>query len=193
MVAIWRLVEDGLKLHIAEQYMYQPLHAARLAVIADGRLGKVSSARVATAHGYHGVSLMRKFLGIGFEDATIRGREFRAPLVEGANRDGPPTVEQIKESVELIGEFDFGDRLGIFNFVDMQYWSYARAHHVVIRGERGEIADLDVRWVRGVEPMPPAVPPRRPRPVRRSRRLLARGHPPRRRLRRRRIRSGAPG
>lgn len=153
MIAIWRLVEDGLKLHIAEQYMYQPLHAARLAVIADGRIGWVSSARVATAHGYHGVSLMRKFLGIGFEDATIRGREFRAPLVEGANRAGPPTAETIKESVELIGEFDFGNQLGVFNFVDMQYWSYARAHHVTVRGERGEIADLDVRWMRGLEPV----------------------------------------
>lgn len=152
MIAIWRLVEDGLKVHIAEQYMYQPMHAARLAVIADGRLGRISSARVATAHGYHGVSLMRKFLGIGFEDAVIRGREFLAPLIDGANRVGPPTAEVIKESVELMGEFDFGDRLGVFNFIDMQYWSYARAHHVVIRGERGEIADNDVQWVKGIEP-----------------------------------------
>ena len=153
MVAIWRLVEDGMKLHIAEQYMYQPLHAARLAVIADGRIGPVSSARVAAAHGYHGVSLMRKFLGIGFEDATIHGREFRASLVEGGDRSGPPKTAILKESVELIGEFDFGGKLGVFNFVDMQYWSYARAHHVVIRGERGEIADLDVRFMRGTEPI----------------------------------------
>ena len=177
MIAIWRLVEDGLKLQIAEQYLYQPLHAARLAVIADGRLGPVSSARVSAAHGYHGVSLMRKFLGIGFEDATIRGREFRAPLVEGANRDGPPKRSSNPGiGRDCIGEFDFGDRLGIFNFIDMQYWSYARAHHVVIRGERGEIADLDVRWMRGRRADAPAVPPRRPRAVRRSRRLLARGH-----------------
>jgi predicted dehydrogenase len=153
MVGIWRLVEDGLKLHIAEQYMYQPLLAARLAVVGDGRIGPVSSARVATAHGYHGVSLMRKFLGIGFENATIHGREFRAPLVEGGHRDGPPKSGEIRESVELIGEFDFGAKLGVFNFIDMQYWSYARAHHVVIRGERGEIADLDVRFMRGLTPV----------------------------------------
>jgi hypothetical protein len=153
MIAIWRLVEDGLKLQIAEQYMYQPLHAARLAVIADGRLGPISSARVSAAHGYHGVSLIRKFLGIGFEDAEIRGREFKAPLIDGANRAGPPQTEQVMESVEQMAHLYFGDKLGVFNFINMQYWSYARAHHVIIRGERGEIADLDVRWVRGLEPM----------------------------------------
>src|SRR5690606_8506334 len=52
MLEIWELVQDGLRLHAAEQYLYQPLHAARLALIAAGRLGRVSSARVSAAHGY---------------------------------------------------------------------------------------------------------------------------------------------
>ena len=37
MIAIWRLVEQGFRLHIAEQYLFQPLHAARLKLIADRR------------------------------------------------------------------------------------------------------------------------------------------------------------
>lgn len=148
MLEIWELVEAGLQLHVAEQYLFQPLHAARLALIAQGKLGKVSSARVSTAHGYHGVSLMRKFLGIGFEDATTRARQFVAPLYEGPGRAGPPSVEKLVQSTQLLGEFDFGDRLGLFDFTDMQYWSYVRSHHVVIRGESGEISDRDVRYLK---------------------------------------------
>jgi predicted dehydrogenase len=148
MLEIWALVEAGLRIHVAEQYLFQPLHAARLALIAQGRLGRVSSARVSTAHGYHGVSLMRQFLGIGFEDATIRARQFAAPLYEGPGRAGPPGEEKLVQSTQLLGEFDFGDRLGLFDFTDMQYWSYVRSHHVVIRGERGEIADRGVRYLK---------------------------------------------
>lgn len=147
MLEIWELVEAGLRLHVAEQYLFQPLHAARLALIAQRKLGRVSSARVSTAHGYHGVSLMRKFMGVGFEDATIRARQFVAPLCEGPGRAGPPSEEELVQSTQLLGEFDFGDRLGLFDFTDMQYWSYVRSHHVVIRGERGEIADSDVRYL----------------------------------------------
>ena len=147
LLEIWQLVEQGLRIHVAEQYLYQPLHAARLALIASGRIGAVSSARVSTAHGMHGISLMRKFLGLGFEDATIRARQFTAPVVQGAGRAGPPTDEQIVPSVQTLAEFDFGTKLGLFDFTDIQYWSYVRSHRLVIRGERGEIADNEVRYL----------------------------------------------
>ena len=42
MISIWRLVEQGLRLHIAEQYLFQPLHASRLQMIVNGALGNVS-------------------------------------------------------------------------------------------------------------------------------------------------------
>jgi predicted dehydrogenase len=147
LLAIWELVEQGLRIHVAEQYLYQPLHAARLALIASGRIGAVSSARVSTAHGMHGISLMRKFLGIGFEDATIRARQFTAPVVQGAGRAGPPAEEQVVPSVQTLAEFDFGSKLGLFDFTDIQYWSYVRSHRIVVRGERGEIADSEVRYI----------------------------------------------
>lgn len=145
MIAIWRLVEQGFRLHIAEQYLFQPLHAARLKLIGDGALGRVSFARVSAAHGYHGVSLIRHFLGIGFEDAAIRGRTFGSRALEGPNRFGWPAAEQFVPTTQLLGEFDFGDRLGLFDFTDVQYRSPVHSHRVVIRGERGEIADLEAR------------------------------------------------
>jgi predicted dehydrogenase len=146
MIAIWRLVERGLKWHVAEQYLFQPLHASRLALINSGRLGSVSFARVSNAHGYHGVSLMRKFLQLGFEDATIRARTFASPAALGASRDGPATEDKLVTGTQTLGEFDFGDKLGLFDFTDIQYWSTVRSHRCVIRGDRGEIADLEVRW-----------------------------------------------
>ncbi len=145
MVSIWRLVEQGLRLYIAEQYLFQPLHAARLQLIANGALGNISFARVSAAHGYHGVSLMRQFLGIGFEDATIRGKAFQSRALEGPNRFSWPASEQFVTVTQTLGEFDFGDRLGLFDFTDAQYRSPVHSHRVVIRGDRGEIADLEAR------------------------------------------------
>jgi predicted dehydrogenase len=145
MLQIWRMVEQGFRLQVAEQYLFQPLHAARLQAIADGLLGPVSLARVSAAHGYHGVSLMRKFLGSGFEDATIRGKQFTSRVVEGPGRGGWAESESYFSATQTLGEFDFGDRLGLFDFTDGQYRSPVRSHRVLIRGERGEIADLELR------------------------------------------------
>ena len=91
---------------------------------------------------------MRPFLGIGYEDATIRARRFVSPVIEGPDRSGPPKAERMVPATQLIGEVDFGERLGLFDFTDVQYWSYVRSHHVVIRGDRGEIADDEVRYLR---------------------------------------------
>lgn len=148
MTAIWRLVEQGFRIHVAEQYLFQPLHAARIALCRDGRIGTVSFARVSNAHAYHGVSLIRQFLGIGFEDCAIRARQFVSPAVEGAGREGPPAAERIVSGTQVLAELDFGDRLRLFDFTDLQYWSYVRAHHLLIRGERGEIADNEVRYLK---------------------------------------------
>lgn len=145
MIAIWRLVEQGLRLHIAEQYLFQPLHAARLKLLAEGALGQVSSARVSVAHGYHGVSLMRHFLGVGFEDCAIRGKSFASRALEGPSRYGWPEGERFVPASQLLGEFDFGDRLGLFDFTDVQYRSPVHSPHVVIRGDRGEISDFELR------------------------------------------------
>lgn len=145
MREIWTLVEDGMQLHVAEQYLFQPLHATRLKLINGGALGPVNHARVSVAHGYHGVSLMRHYLGIGFEPATIRGKRFATRGLEGPTRFGWPGAERLARTDMLLGEFDFGDRLGLFEFSDGQYRSPVHSMHVLVRGERGEISDFEVR------------------------------------------------
>ena len=65
------LAKAGPRIQVAEQYRFQPLHAARLAIVADGRLGTISQVQASVAHGYHGIDLIRRFLGVATEPVTI--------------------------------------------------------------------------------------------------------------------------
>ncbi|MCC6442413.1 MAG: gfo/Idh/MocA family oxidoreductase [Armatimonadetes bacterium] len=147
LVAVNRLTGQGARIQVAEQYAFQPLHAARLAIARSGRLGTISQAQVSSAHGYHGVSLIRKFLGATYENARISGYRFSAPLVAGPGRDSPPAEESVTQSTQVIASLDFGDRLGVYDFTGDQYFSWIRSSRVLVRGDRGEIHDDTVRYL----------------------------------------------
>ena len=147
MRELWGAVGAQGRVQVAEQYIHQPHHAARLALVAGGVLGTVSQAQVSAAHGYHGISLLRHFLGIGYENVTIRAREFTSPLVAGPNRQGPPTEERLTDSGQTIAWLDWGDRLGVFDFCGDQYFSWVRNERVLVRGERGEIVNLEAAYL----------------------------------------------
>jgi predicted dehydrogenase len=139
------------KVQVAEQYFFQPFHAARLNVIATGKLGPVSHVQISVAHGYHGVSLMRKYLGLRFERATITAVKFSSPIVAGPGRSGPPAKEKIDRSEQVVACLDFGDRSAVFDFTGDQYFSWIRSQRVLVRGERGEIKDKEVRYLRAFD------------------------------------------
>lgn len=148
LIAVHELAERGARIQVAEQYQFQPLHAARLSIARSGKLGRVSQAQVSAAHGYHGVSLLRLFLGVGFESATIRARRFVSPIVAGPGRAGPPAAESVTDSVQVIAQLDFDGRLGVYDFTGDQYFSWIRSPRLLVRGERGEINNLDVRYLK---------------------------------------------
>lgn len=141
MTALWALQQQGARIQVAEQYHRQPHHAARLAFARSGRLGRVSQVQLSAAHGYHGISLIRRFLGIAAEPVTVTARRFTSPLLQGPTRQGPHLEERVADSVQLIAAFDFGDRLGILDFTSDQYFSWVRGQRLLVRGERGEIID----------------------------------------------------
>jgi predicted dehydrogenase len=136
---------SNARVQVAEQYHLQPLHAARIEAIQRGWIGTPTFARVSVAHGYHGISLMRRYLGIGFELPAITARNFKAPLVAGPGRDGPPSEEKIVESGQLLATFDWGEKLGSFDFSGDQYFSWIRGQDLIVRGERGEIHNEEIR------------------------------------------------
>ena len=136
------------KIQVAEQVHLRPHHQAQLAVAHSGKLGRISQAQVSVAHGYHGISLMRRLLGISFEDCTISGSRFRSPIVKGPGRAGPPEKETVGESTQDFFRFDFGDQLGTIDFTGDQYFAWIRNERLLVRGDRGEIADMEVSWLK---------------------------------------------
>jgi len=148
MTTLHALTRQGARIQVAEQYQFQPLHAARIALARSGILGRVTQAQVSVAHGYHGISLIRKLLGVGFEAATITARRFTSPIVAGPDRGGPPAAEEIVNATQDIAWLEFGDRLGVFDFTGQQYFSWIRSPRMLVRGERGEINNDHLRYLK---------------------------------------------
>jgi predicted dehydrogenase len=141
------LTARGGRIQIAEQYIFQPFHSARIAVARSGLLGTLSQAQVSFTQGYHGISLMRHFLGIEFDSVKITARRFESPVLKGPDRAGPPVAEKIIPVKQTLAWFDFGNRLGVFDFATDQHRSYVRSDRILLRGERGEINQTRVRHV----------------------------------------------
>jgi predicted dehydrogenase len=136
-----QLSKIGARVQVAEQYPFHPNQQARMAVIGQGLLGKVTEATVSVSHLYHAVALLRQLLGIRFEEVRIRGMRFESSWLAGPNRKGPPTEEKLIPLQRDLAWLEFGDRLGIYDFTKDQHRSWIRSNHVSVRGERGEIFD----------------------------------------------------
>src|SRR5262249_43533754 len=147
MTDLWKALPRNARIQVAEQYQFQPLHAARLALMRSGLLGEIHETQMSVAHGYHGISLIRKPLGVGFRNATIRAMGFKSSIVAGPTRTGPPAEERKILTTQVIATLEFESKLGVFDFVEDQYFSWIRGHRVLVRGERGEINNLDVRYL----------------------------------------------
>ena len=138
------LAASGARIQVAEQYQFQPLHAARLAVARSGRLGTITQVQLSVAHDYHGIDLLRRYLNVGFGAVTITATRFVSPLIGGPGRSGPPIEEHTDDSEQVIAWFDFDGRLGVYDFTMDQYFSWIRAPRLLVRGERGEIQNTTV-------------------------------------------------
>lgn len=142
MIALYKTVRrlKG-RVQVAEQVHLRPHHQAQLRVVRGGRLGDVREAYVSVSHGYHGISVMRRLLGLGFENAEITGTRFASPVVQGDNRKGPPAKEAVVPVNRDFYWFNFGDKLGVVDFTGAQYFGRIRGEHLQVRGPRGELAD----------------------------------------------------
>lgn len=148
--SLYPLVDRGAVIQVAEQYHLSPLLRSQLRVAASGRLGRISQVLVAQCHDYHGVSILRRALGIGFDDVSITAAIFRSPLVKGPDHDGDPREEVTVTAEQLSARFDFGDRLGVYDFAEQQYFSWIRANRLLVRGDRGEINNAELQYLRNV-------------------------------------------
>lgn len=118
--------ERGLKVEVAEQFHRRPLEGIKLKLIETGVFGQVySSFNDFAGHGYHGVSVMRSYLGFGARPLRVVGmvRDYRlAPHWSFlADTRGERTETQEHGLVEFEG-----GQLGVFHWTSVGYDSPLR-------------------------------------------------------------------
>ncbi|HEY9575154.1 MAG TPA: Gfo/Idh/MocA family oxidoreductase [Lachnospiraceae bacterium] len=137
------------KIQVAEQYPLQPLYASWYEAIQKGMLGDVTNMNISALHGYHGVAMLRRMLGVGMEQCVIYGKRYQFPVTETYSREGMCFDGEVflcpRERVTL--EFS-GGKIGYFDFSDpAQYHSFIRTRQINIQGTRGEIDDLTILYL----------------------------------------------
>lgn len=113
--------QRGLKIEIAEQFHRRPLEQIKLALIASGLFGKVySSFNDFAGHGYHGISVMRSYLGFDARPKQVTGLVRQYELGEHWSRLANKTGTRTETQEHGMIEFDDG-RIGIFHWISVGY------------------------------------------------------------------------
>ena len=92
--------------------------------------------------------MIRNLLGIHFEDALITGNRFESTIVDGPDRKGPPTEERRKSTTQDIATLIFGNKSAVFDFTEDLYFSWIRTKRILVRGEKGEIMNDQVNYLK---------------------------------------------
>ena len=143
--ALWSDVGGTGLVQVAEQYPLMPLHAARLAIVESGVIGKPTSVLVSSTHLYHAVALMRQFLSVDPEPADVTAHPFTAELVDPITPTGWTHDTEARPAETTLAWIDFGSgRMGSYDFTENQWWNPVRPDHLMVRGSTGEIFDETV-------------------------------------------------
>ena len=118
--------ECGLKIEVAEQFHRRPLEQIKLKLIESGLFGRVHTAfNDFAGHGYHGVSVLRSYLGFDAKPVQVTGLVQKYDLASHwsrlANTRGPRTETQEHGIIEFEG-----GQIGIFHWTDVGYDSALR-------------------------------------------------------------------
>ena len=118
--------ESGLKIEIAEQFHRRPLEQIKRKLIASGLFGRVHTAfNDFAGHGYHGVSLLRSYLGFDAKPLQVTGAVRQYDLAPHWSRlaetRGPRTETQEHGFIEFEG-----GQIGIFHWTNVGYDSALR-------------------------------------------------------------------
>ncbi len=136
------------KAQVLEQYFCQPYHNGILKMVNEGKLGNVSNVDISMIHDYHAISMIRKYLGVGFENCKIYGNDYSFPVTKTCTRDHIIFDGEISEAKHRRAVFEFeSGKIAFYNFSGEQYHNYLRTRHLLIQGDRGELVDFDLVWM----------------------------------------------
>jgi predicted dehydrogenase len=118
--------QRGRKIEIAEQFHRRPLEQIKLELIKSGLFGQVhTSFSDFAGHGYHGISVMRSYLGFDAKPVQVNGAVQKYPLAAQWSRLSDTRGERTEEQEHGIIEFA-GGQLGIFHWTSVGYDSPMR-------------------------------------------------------------------
>lgn len=113
--------QRGLKIEVAEQFHKRPLEQIKLRLIDSGLFGRVySSFNDFAGHGYHGISVMRSYLGFDAKPLWVTGAVRQYELTSHWSRLADKTGPRTETQEHGIIEFE-GGRLGIFHWTSVGY------------------------------------------------------------------------
>lgn len=146
---IWEAkVKYNGRVQVTEQYFLQPYNMAVQKIIDEGTLGEICNVNMSALHGYHAVSIFRKFLGKGYENCKIRGIRYQFPVTRTRDRAGWHDSGEIlmpnRDRVDLV--FEDG-KTAFMDFEGEQYFSPIRRRSWNIQGTRGQVYDTDVCYL----------------------------------------------
>lgn len=146
---LWELHErKGARITVCEQYHRYPGLIAGLDAVSEGRIGTPYSAYLSLAHDYHGASLLRRMLLVQGDSFIMHGKRFCSPVVETDSRAGAITDghSDLKNRDIVSIAFSSGKE-AVYDFSGVQYRSFLRSRHIVVRGERGEWNDNLIYYI----------------------------------------------
>ena len=118
--------QRGLKVEVAEQFHRRPLEQIKLKLIEAGLFGRVYSAfNDFAGHGYHGVSVMRSYLGFDARPVQVVGAVRQYDLAAHWSRLADTRGPRTETQEHGIITFEDG-RLGIFHWTSVGYDSPLR-------------------------------------------------------------------
>jgi predicted dehydrogenase len=117
---------QGLLIEVAEQFHRRPLEQIKLALLGSGLFGRVhTSFNDFAGHGYHGVSVMRSYLGFDARPTQVTGAVRRYDLAPHWSRLAGTQGGRTETQEHGIVEFERG-QLGLFHWTDVGYDSALR-------------------------------------------------------------------
>lgn len=133
----------GKKQVVAEQYREYPNIKASLKLINEGIIGDVSCINVSLAHEYHGISLIRVFLGVNpGEKYTVSAKTYEFPTTQTLTRYDKFTDGRIAGKKRCVATFEFeSGKVAWYDFDSEQYRSPIRKNTLKVQGVRGELID----------------------------------------------------
>ncbi len=125
--AIIRAAEArGLKIEVAEQFHRRPVEQIKLRLLASGLFGRVYSAfNDFAGHGYHGISVMRSYLGFDARPVQVSGLVREYDLASHWSRLAETRGPRRETQEHGLIQFDDG-RIGVFHWTSVAYDSALR-------------------------------------------------------------------